>query len=102
MRHIVIFKFKPGVSDDQIQQLTDAFRALKNKIPGVISFEHGINDSPEGLNFGFTHIYLLTFEGAHARDLYLPHPEHKKFVTEFVHKFVEDTFVVDYNPQFRA
>ena len=99
MRHIVVFKFKPGVSEDQIQQLADAFRELKDKIPGVISFEHGINDSPEGLNLGFTHIYQLTFEDAQARDIYLPHPEHQKFITKFVHKFVEDAFLIDYIPQ---
>jgi len=102
MRHIVIFKYKVDVSEDQIRQLTHAFRNLKDKIPGVISFEHGINNSPEGLNAGFTHIYQLTFENTQARDTYLPHPEHQKFVTEFVHEFVEDAFVVDYNPQIRA
>lgn len=98
MKHIVIFKYKEGVSDDQIQQLTDAFLELKDKIPGVVSIEHGVNDSPEELNLGFTHIYLVTFEDAKARDTYLPHPEHQKFVTEFVEKFVEDAFVVDYAP----
>ena len=102
MRHIVIFKYKQGVSDDQIQQLTDAFRELKDKIPGVLSFEHGLNDSPEGLHLGFTHIYLLTFKDANARDGYLPHPEHQEFVTEYVHEFVEDVFVVDYMPQIQV
>jgi hypothetical protein len=101
VKHIVGFKFKPNVSDSQIQQLTDAFRQLKDKIPGIISFEHGINDSPEGLNLGFTHIYQLTFEDAKARDIYLPHPEHQKFVAEFGNEFVEDAFVVDYMPQIR-
>ena len=29
----------------------------------------------------FTHVYLLIFEDTGARDAYLPHPEHKKFVS---------------------
>lgn len=48
---------------------------------------------------GFTHVYLLTFKDAAARDAYLPHPEHKKFgqVLGKSGIFV-DAFVVDYTP----
>src|SRR6185369_16076353 len=74
VRHIVVFKFKQGTTEDQIKQVTDAFRQLKEKIPGIVSFEHGINNSPEKKNFGFTHVYLVTFENAQARDAYLLHP----------------------------
>ena len=100
VRHVVVFKYKQGATDDQIRQVTDAFRDLKNKIPGIVSFEHGINNSPEGKNLGFTHVYQLTFEGAKARDAYLPHPEHKKF-GELLGRLsiLEDVFVVDYVPE---
>lgn len=100
MRHIVIFKYKPAATDAQIEKVTQAFGELKNKIPGIVDFEHGINDSPENKNIGFTHVYLLTFEDAAARDAYLPHPEHKKFgqlLGEL--DILEDAFVVDYVPQ---
>jgi hypothetical protein len=99
MRHLVVFKYKQGTTADQIQQVTSAFSELKRNIPGIVSFEHGINNSPEGKNLGFTHVYLLTFQDAQARDDYLPHPEHQKFVTRYVHEFVEDAFVIDYSPQ---
>ena len=62
VRHVVVFKYKEGATDAQIKEITDAFRALKDKIPGIIGFEHGVNNSPEGLNQGFTHVYLMTFE----------------------------------------
>lgn len=99
VRHVVVFKYKQGATPEQIKQVTDAFRELKGKIPGVVSFEHGINNSPEGKNQGYTHVYLLTFESAQARDAYLPHPEHKKF-GEMLGKvnILEDAFVVDYQP----
>lgn len=48
-------------------------QALRGKIPGIVSFEHGVNNSPEKKNLGFTHVYLMTFENAQARDAYLPH-----------------------------
>jgi hypothetical protein len=100
VRHVVVFKYKARTTEDQIQQVTDAFRELKKKVPGVISFERGVNNSPEGKNLGFTHVYLLTFEDAKARDNYLPHPEHKKF-GELLGKLgvLESVFVVDFVPQ---
>lgn len=100
MRHIVIFKYKPNATQEQIDKVTQAFVALKNKIPGIIDFEHGINNSPEDKNKGFTHVYLMTFTDAAARDTYLPHPEHQKFgqlLGEL--DIVEDVFVVDYAPE---
>jgi hypothetical protein len=99
VRHVVIFKYKPEATEAQIRQVTEAFRALKRKIPGVLAFEHGVNNSPEGKNSGFTHVYLLTFEDTQARDTYLPHPEHRKF-GELLGQLdiLEDVFVVDYVP----
>ncbi len=97
VRHVVVFKYKADASEADIQKVTDSFRDLQNKIPGIVSFEHGINNSPEGKNLGFTHVYLLTFEDIEARDTYLPHPEHKKFGSLLGELDVlEDVFVVDY------
>jgi hypothetical protein len=100
IRHVVVFKYKPDATEAQIKQVTDAFRGLKSKIPGITAFEHGINNSPEGKNMGFTHVYMLTFEDTKSRDTYLPHPEHKKF-GELLGKLavLEDAFVVDYEPK---
>ena len=99
VRHIVVFKYKPGTTEDQIRQVTQAFRHLKAKIPGIVAFEDGVNNSPENKNLGFTHVYVLTFEDVAARDAYLPHPEHKKF-GQLLGKLgvVADAFVVDYVP----
>jgi len=100
MRHIVIFKYNPTATAVEIEKVTNALSDLQNKIPGIVAFEHGINDSPENKNNGFTHVYQFTFEDSDARDTYLPHPEHQKFgelLGEM--KIVEDVFVVDYIPE---
>ena len=97
VRHVVVFKYKQGATEDQIRQVTDAFRALKSKIPGIVSFERGVNNSPEGKNLGFSHVYLLGFEDVKARDAYLPHPEHKEFGKLLGRLgILEDVFVVDF------
>ncbi len=97
VKHVVVFKYKASATPAQINEVTEAFKALKGKIPGILSFEYGTNNSPEGLNKGFTHVYLLTFESEAARNAYLPHPEHKKF-GELLGKLgvLEEPFVVDF------
>jgi hypothetical protein len=99
VRHIVAWRFQDGTTEEQIAQFTSTFRALQDKIPGIIGFEHGANNSPENLNCGLTHVYLLTFESVAARDAYLPHPEHKRFgETIRAMGIVADVFVLDYVP----
>jgi hypothetical protein len=100
VKHVVVFKYKPGTTDAQISQITNAFRDLKGKIPGIVSFETGVNHSPEKLDKGFTHVYLVTFDNVAARDTYLPHPEHKKF-GELLGELqvVQEVFVVDFTPE---
>jgi hypothetical protein len=99
VRHVVVFRYKPDASPEKIRQITEAFAALKNQIPGVLAFEHGVNNSPEKLNQGYTHVYQLTFTNAAARDVYLVHPAHKAFGTLLGGSGVFDgAFVVDYAP----
>lgn len=99
VRHVVVFKYRADATPAQIAQVTAAFAALKDKIPGIVAFEHGVNHSPENLNQGFTHVYLVTFTDAAARDAYLPHPEHQAFGKLLGSLGVlEQAFVVDYTP----
>lgn len=95
LRHVVCFKYKEGTSKKKIAEISKAFRALKSKIPGIIGFEMGENNSPEGLNKEITHCYLVTFDNEESRKNYLPHPEHKAFV-ELLKPYLDDVFVIDY------
>ncbi|HYE90726.1 MAG TPA: Dabb family protein [Terriglobales bacterium] len=99
VRHIVAFKYKPTATPAQIGKVTRAFGALKSQVPGILAFEHGVNHSPENMNQGFTHVYMLTFESAAARDAYLPHPAHKAFGDLVGQLGIwAGGFVVDYTP----
>jgi hypothetical protein len=99
IRHIVIFKYRDDAPAEKIQAINDAFWALKDRIPGILSFEAGVNNSPENLNRGMTHVFQLTFVDAGARDAYLPHPEHRAF-GEILRSagIMEEVFVIDYEP----
>lgn len=74
---MVQIKFKPQVTQEQIAELFRLLAALRRSISGITDFTGGPNSSPEGLNQGYTHGFLITFETAAARDAYLPHPEHE-------------------------
>ena len=98
VRHVVHFKFKPEAAKADVEKVIAEFAALKGKIDAVEQLEWGTNVSPEGLNKGFTHCWILSFKDGRARDAYLVHPEHKKFV-ELVKPLVAEALVVDFVPQ---
>lgn len=95
LRHVVLFKFKDGTPPEKVQEIVDAFSALPSKIPEIAAYEWGINNSPEGLNKGLTHGFLLTFNSEADRAIYLPHPDHKAF-GELLTPHLDDVTVLDY------
>jgi len=95
LRHVVLFKFKESATPEDIAKVEDAFTALPGKIPQIKDYEWGINNSPEGLDKGFTHCFFLTFDSEEDRAIYLPHPDHKAF-GGVLGPFLEDVLVLDY------
>lgn len=95
LRHVVCFKFKKEAKPSEIQRIEREFASLKKKIPQIRAFEMGTNNSPEGLNKGFTHCFVVTFGSEKDREIYLPHPAHKAFV-KILKPILEDVFVIDY------
>ncbi len=95
LRHVVLFKFKEGTSSEDIKKVEDAFSALPSKISQIMSYEWGLNNSPEGLEKGFTHCFFLTFNSEEDRAVYLPHPDHKAF-GQILSPFLDDVLVIDY------
>jgi hypothetical protein len=95
LRHVVLFKFKDGTTPEQIKTIEDAFRALPKKIPTIVGFEWGTNNSPENLSQGFTHCFFLSFNDAAGRSVYLPHPAHKGF-GKLLHPHLDKVLVIDY------
>ncbi|WP_411031423.1 Dabb family protein [Spongiimicrobium sp. 3-5] len=95
LRHVVLFKFKEGTPANKISEIETAFRSLPAKIPEIASLEWGLNNSPEGLEKGFTHCFLLTFNSEQDRTVYLPHADHKAFGA-LLTPHLEDVLVVDY------
>lgn len=95
LRHVVLFAFKEDATEQDIREIEEAFSALPGKIPEIKDYEWGTNNSPEGINDGLTHCFLVTFASEEDRAIYLPHPEHQAFV-KILRPHLEKVVVVDY------
>lgn len=95
LRHVVLFKFKDTATPQDIQKVEQAFANLPKQIKQIKGFEWGTNNSPEGLNQGLTHCFLVTFKSEADRAIYLPHPAHKAFV-EVLLPHLDKATVIDY------
>jgi hypothetical protein len=95
LRHVVMFKFSESATPANIHQIEAAFVALPQKIKEVKSLEWGTNCSPEKMNQGLTHCFILTFNSDTDRDAYLVHPAHKAF-GQSLGSDVEKVTVVDF------
>ncbi len=95
LRHIVLFKFKDGAAAQDIKKIEDSFRTLPTKVPQIIDFEWGTDVSVENLSQGFTHCFVVTFQDADGRAVYLPHPAHQEFV-ELMRPHLDKVLVIDY------
>lgn len=95
LRHVVLFKFKESSSPADIKGVETAFGKLPAEIKEIKDYEWGLNNSPEGLNKGFTHCFLVTFDSEEDRAVYLPHPAHKAFI-DILSPHLDDVLVIDY------
>lgn len=95
LRHVVLFKFKEGLTSAQVQEVIDAFAALPGRISEIHDFEWGTDVSVENKADGFTHCFFVTFRDEKGRETYLPHPAHQEFV-KLVGPRVDKVLVFDY------
>lgn len=95
-RHFGMFQFKSEITDAQIDECFTAMKGMIGKIPGFLDMEYGPYDSSEGLNDGYTHGFIMTFESPKAREAYLPHPVHED-IKGLVIPRLERVVVFDFN-----
>lgn len=95
-RHFGMFQFKEGVNNKEIDECFSTMQSMVGKIPGFLEIEYGPYDSSEGLNDGYTHGFIMTFDSPESREAYLPHPIHET-VKDFVVPKLERVVVFDFN-----
>jgi hypothetical protein len=92
--HIVLLKFSAAATASDILDLERAVQALGKQIEGVEGVRWGISSSPEGLERGYTHGFIMRLRDDAARTAYLPHPRHR-VVADTIGRLCDDILVFD-------
>ncbi len=102
VRHFGMFQFHPEITPEQQDECFAEMRSMVGRIPGLLSMEHGAYESAEGMNEGFTHGFIMSFDNGASRDAYLPHEEHER-VKKIVVPRLAKVIVFDFeNPSVRS
>ncbi|KAL2795703.1 hypothetical protein BJX65DRAFT_306095 [Aspergillus insuetus] len=102
--HIVLFQFKAEVSTERIEDVCTRMIGLKNSCihpttqrPYILASSGGVDNSPEGLQSGITHAFVVEFASAQDRDYYVERdPAHREFVRS-LDGLLEKSQVIDYS-----
>jgi hypothetical protein len=95
LRHVVAFKFKPDVTQQQMLQATNDFHALKKKVPQILEFEGGPDVAYQKKTGKYTHCFIVTVKDEKDLAAYGIHPDHKAF-SKSVDPLLAEVMVVDY------
>ena len=95
VEHIVIIKLSEGVKKEEKEELIRRTYDLKEKIPGIIDLQQGINFSTrsQGFEIGLT----VRFESREALENYGPHPQHQEIVSYLQKIGLEDIIIIDFD-----
>jgi hypothetical protein len=98
LKHVVLFKFKAGTSEEIKQELIEGYQSLPGKIDAMQAFEWGPDVSVEDLHQGYTHCFITTFADAAGRDAYIPHQAHQDYVKVLL-PHLDQILVLDFEPR---
>ena len=77
IRHIVLTKFKPDTSEQTISGIYEGLAALADKLPGAARFTGGRSQSPEQIERGYMHGFVIDFDSWDALKNYADNKEHQ-------------------------
>ena len=78
IRHIVLLKARPEVTEDHIQAIFADLHSIKAKLPGTLAIHSGRSESPEQIERGYLHGFTIDFVDWQALAAYQDHPDHKR------------------------
>ena len=97
LHHIVLMKFKPDVSEDQIHHLAQMLDALPDKIIEIQTYEFGRDVVRSERSYDFA--LVSGFANLEAMQRYQTHPEHRKVVAH-IGAICDDIRAVDFSTEY--
>lgn len=84
IRHIVLIRFKPEVSEAQSTALFAELAAIRAQVPGILAITAGRSESPEKIERGYHHGFVIDFADWDALAAYQTHPDHQALGAKLV------------------
>ncbi|HWU60948.1 MAG TPA: Dabb family protein [Ensifer sp.] len=84
IRHIVLIRFRSEVTEAQIAEMFAELEEIRTKISGVLAITSGRSESPEKIERGYMHGFVVDFDGWDALGAYQTHPDHKALGAKLV------------------
>jgi hypothetical protein len=84
IRHIVLTKFKSETEDNRIAEIYAGLSALTDKLSGAHNFVGGRSESPENIERGYMHGFVIDFDSWADLKTYAEHPEHQALGAQLV------------------
>ncbi len=84
IRHIVLIRFDPAVSEPTIDGLFDELQEIEGKVPGLLSITSGRSESPEQMERGYMHGFVVDFDDWDGLQRYQVHPDHQRLGARLV------------------
>lgn len=74
IRHIVLTKFKPETTEEKIAEIYASLSELTDALPGARNFTGGRSQSPEQIERGYMHGFVIDFDSWSDLKTYADHP----------------------------
>lgn len=84
IRHIVLIKFKPETEEAEVIEVFAKLSALADSLSGAHNFTGGRSESPEQIERGYMHGFVIDFASWGDLKIYAEHPEHQALGSQLV------------------
>jgi len=84
IRHIVLLRFRPEISEAAIAALFTELALIQEQLPGLIAITSGRSESPEQMERGYLHGFVADFVDWEALQAYQDHPDHQRLGAKLV------------------
>ena len=92
--HVVLFRWKPGTTDDQVAPIAPALQALAATLP-VVTYECGTTLGPVPAN-GYDFGVVARFEDRSGWDEYMASEEHDRIRQELIFPIADERATIQF------
>ena len=84
IRHIVLTRFRPDVTEGTIKGIYDGLADLVDRLPSAANFTGGRSESPEQIERGYMHGFVIDFDSWEALQGYTDNEDHRALALQLV------------------